>query len=87
MKKNHYKYQLFKRVYGKRQTKWEFLKYEVWRFNIDYSKTIAKKGKQRSVNLELKLKYLENNLKSEENWKLYNHCKNDLETFFWLYCR
>ena len=44
-------------------------------------KPLQKKEKQR-INLELKLKNLESNLKSEENRKLYNYCKNDLETIY-----
>ena len=49
--------------------KWEFLKYEIWKFTIDYTTKIRKKHK---INLEHKLKDLENNLTSEENRKLYN---------------
>ena len=64
------------------QTKWVFLKYEIRKFTIDYSKTIAKKEKMQTINLELKLKHLENNSDSEENRKLYNYCKNDLETIY-----
>ena len=44
------------------QTKWEFLKYKIRKFTINYSKTIAKKRKKQRINLELKLKNLENNL-------------------------
>ena len=62
------------------QIKWEFLKYEIWKFTIDYSKTAAKIRKQHKIDLEQKLKNLENNLTSEENRKLYNHYKNELET-------
>ena len=65
-----------------RQTKREFLKYKIRKFSINYSKTIAKKRKKQIINLELKLKNLENNLNSEEKRKLYNHCKNDLETIY-----
>ena len=34
------------------------------------------------INLELKLKNIVTNLNSEENRKLYNHCKIDLETIY-----
>ena len=64
------------------QTKWEFLKYKIRKFTINYSKTIAKKRKKQRINLELKLKNPENNLNSEEKRKLYNDCKNDLETIY-----
>ena len=45
------------------QTKWKFLKHEIQKFTIDFSKTIAKKSKRQRINLELKLKNLESNLK------------------------
>ena len=64
------------------QMKWEFLKYEIRKFTIDYSKKAAKIRKQQKINLEQKLKNLENNLTSEENRKLYNHYKNELETIY-----
>ena len=48
-KKNDYKKWFNKPIYGKRQTKWEFLKYEIRKFNIDYLKIIAKKGKNRGL--------------------------------------
>ena len=50
------------------QTKWEFLKYEIQTFTIDYSKLLIKKGKKK-INWELKLKSLWSNLNSEENGK------------------
>ena len=62
--------------------KWEFLKFEIRKFTIDYSKTAAKIRKQHKIDLEQKLKNLENNLTSEENGKLYNHYKNELETIY-----
>ena len=52
------------------------------KFTIDYSKTIAGKRKKQRISLDLKLKNLESNLNSEENRKLYNHYKNDLETIY-----
>ena len=48
-KKNDCKKWFNKPIYGKRQTKWEFLKYEIRKFNIDYLKIIAKKGKNRGL--------------------------------------
>ena len=41
--------------------KWEFLKYDIQKLTIDYSKTAAKIRKQHKIDLE-KLKNLENNL-------------------------
>ena len=58
------------------QVKSEFLKYEIQKFTIDYSKTAAKIRKQHKIDLEQKLKNLENNLTSEENRELYNYYKD-----------
>ena len=58
------------------QVKSEFLKYEIQKFTIDYSKTAAKIRKQHKIDLEQKLKNLENNLTSEENRQLYNYYKD-----------
>ena len=57
------------------QVKWEFLKYEIQKFTIDYSKKAAKVRKKHKINFE-------NNLTSEENRKLYTHYKNELETIY-----
>ena len=40
------------------QMKWEFLKFEIRKFTIDYSKTAAKIRKQLKIDLEQKLKIL-----------------------------
>ena len=64
------------------QMKQEFLKYEIRKFTIDYSKIAAKIRKQHKIDLEQKLKNLENNLTSEKNRRLYNHYKNELETIY-----
>ena len=55
------------------QMKWEFLKHEIRKFTIHYSKTAAEIRKQQKIDLAQKLKYLENNLTSEKNKKLCNH--------------
>ena len=55
---------------------WEFLKYEIRKFTNYYSKTAAKIRKQHKIDLEQKLKNLENNLTSEENRQLYNYYKD-----------
>ena len=42
-----------------RQLKWEFLKYEIHKFTIHYTKGLAKERKQKISNLESELKKLE----------------------------
>ena len=59
------------------QMKLEFLKYEIRKFTIDYSKTAAKIRKQHKIDLEHKLRNLENNLTSEENRKRYTIIKTN----------
>ena len=49
-----------------KKTRWKFLKYEIRKFTIDYSKTATKIKKQQIINLEQELKNLEKNLISEE---------------------
>ena len=82
MKKTNYKVTNSNEFLEDAQMKWEFLKFEIRKFTIDYSKTAAKIRKQHKIDLEQKLKNLENNLTSEENGKLYNHYKNELETIY-----
>ena len=45
------------------KTKWEFLKYEIRKFTIDYSKVIAIKKKKQKISLDLKLKNFREQLK------------------------
>ena len=49
------------------QMNWGFLKYEIRKFTINYSKTAVKIRKQHKIDLEHKLKNLGSNLWSEEN--------------------
>ena len=69
-------------VHVSRKLGWEFLTYEIRKFKTDYSKTAVKIRKQHLIDLEQKLKNLENNLTSEENRDLYNHYKNELEPIY-----
>ena len=64
------------------QMKRDFLKYEIRKFMIDYSKTAAKIRKQHQIDLEQKLKNLKKNVTSEKNRKLYNHYKNKLDAIY-----
>ena len=47
--------------------KWGFLKCDIRKFTIDYTKCQAKERKKRQVYLVLELKNLENHLESIEN--------------------
>ena len=56
------------------QVIWEFLKYEIGKFSIEFSKLQAQNKKKEKMFLENKLKKLENNTNYIENLE-YIHCK------------
>ena len=56
------------------QVRWEFLKYEIRKFSIEFSKLQAQNKKKEKTFLENKLKKLENNANDIENLE-YIHCK------------
>ena len=58
------------------QVRWEYLKYEVRKFSIKFSKAQAKKLRLERILLEKKLKNLESNMNNHEE---YNDCKTQLE--------
>ena len=64
------------------QTKWEFLKYEMRKFTISYSKVKAKNSREKRAHLENKLKVLEQNLTSEQFKREYDVCKQELNTIY-----
>ena len=59
-------------------TQWEFLKYEIRKFTIQYSKVKAKKRREKTKTLEENLKTLESDLKNEENILQYNIQREEL---------
>ena len=64
------------------QVKWEYLKFEIKKFTISYSKIRAKNNEKIKSELENKLKHLENNLNDyDKPWK-YNKIKSGLEEIY-----
>ena len=61
------------------QARWEYLKYEVRKFSIKFSKAQAKKLRLERVLLEKKLKTLESNMNNHQE---YNDCKTQLEQIY-----
>ena len=61
------------------QVRWAYLKYEVGKFSIKFSKAQAKKLRLERVLLEKKLKILESNMNNHEE---YNDCKTQLEQIY-----
>ena len=62
--------------------KWEFLKYEIRKFTIGYSKSKAKLKREKVSFLEKKLKDLEQNLNNEETNLQYNSFKDKLNYIY-----
>ena len=65
-----------------RQLKWEFLKYEIGKFTIHYTKGLAKEKKQKILNWESELKKLEISLDDANNLGKYNSIKNELDAIY-----
>ena len=64
------------------QIKWEFLKYQIRKFAIRFSKMRAKEERKQRDELETTLKSLAKNLSTKENQCLYDKCKRDLEEIY-----
>ena len=62
-----------------RQLKWEFLKYEIRKFTIHYTKGLVKERQQKILNLESELKKLEISLDDANNFGKYNCIKIELD--------
>ena len=63
------------------QVRWEFLKYEIRKFSIEFSKLQAQNTKKEKMFFENELKKLENNtnyIKSLE----YKDCRNNLDKIY-----
>ena len=63
------------------QVRWEFLKYEMRKFSIEFSKLQAQNKKKEKTFLENKLKKLENNTNYIENLE-YIDCRNKLDKIY-----
>ena len=64
------------------QVKWEYLKYEIRAFTINFSKRLSKTKKVEQIKLENEIKNLEQNLNSPEKLQQYDSCKVRLEEIY-----
>ena len=64
------------------RSKWEFLKYEIRKFSMKYSKSFKKNETLRKNLLEANLKDFETKLTNDENISLYNNFKKELEEIY-----
>ena len=65
------------------QMKWEYLKYEIRKFTISFSKYKNKLMREKKLNLERKLKLLEAKLNCNEAEDEYNVCKENLNVIYY----
>ena len=63
------------------QVRWKFLKYEIRKFSIEFSKLQAENTKKEKLFLENKLKKLENNTNYTESSE-YIDCRNELDKIY-----
>ena len=61
------------------QVKWEYLKYNIRKYTINFSKKLAKSTNKKIVDLETKLKHFE---KHFENYVDYKVCKQQLDAIY-----
>ena len=63
---------------NKAHLQWEFLKYEIWKFTIEFSKNKAKLKREKLSRLEVKLTELEQNLSNDETKEHYNAYRGEI---------
>ena len=63
------------------QVKWEYMKFQIQKFAISYSKIRAKNNRKTKIDLENKLKDLENDLNNYDKLQKYNKIKSELEEY------
>ena len=78
----HVKTSFHSNVENNEHFKWEFLKYEIRKFTIGYSKNKAKLKREKVSFLEKKLKDLEQNLNNEETKLQCNSFKGELNDIY-----
>ena len=63
-------------------SKWEFLKYQIRKFTIKFSKELAQKARQRQAYLENKIKELELLIVDDKSFDEYTKTKSELEKIY-----
>ena len=67
---------------NKAHLQWEFLKYEIWKFTIEFSKNKAKLKREKLSRLEVKLTELEQNLSNDETKEQYNAYRGEINEIY-----
>ena len=65
------------------QVKWELLKCEIRKFAIKFSKKLAQNYRKLQIDLETKIKNLEQNIINEDKFNEYKTTKDELEKFYY----
>ena len=67
---------------NKPHVQWEFLKYQIWKFNIEFSKNKAKLKREKISRLESKLTESEQNLSNDEAKEQYNAYRDEINEIY-----
>ena len=67
---------------NKAHVQWEFLKYEIRKFTIEFSKNKAKLKREKLSRLEVKLTELEQNLSNDEAKEQYNAYRGEINEIY-----
>ena len=73
----------FNSAFGnKAHVQWEFLKYEIWKFTIEFSKNKAKLKREKLSRFEVKLTELEQNLSNDKAKEQYNAYRGEINEIY-----
>ena len=64
------------------QVKWEYMKFQIRKFTISYTKIRAKNNRRIKNDLENKWKDLKNDLNNYDQLQKYNEIKSELEKIY-----
>ena len=64
------------------QVKWEYLKYNIRKYTINFSKKLAKNTNKKIVDLETKLKHFEKDYENYVDHIDYKVCKQPLDAIY-----
>ena len=64
------------------QVMWDYIKFQIRKFTISYSKIRVKNTRRIKDDLEKKLKDLQNDLNSDDQLQKYNEIKSELEKIY-----
>ena len=73
----------FNSTFGnKAHVQWEVLKYESWKFSVEFSKNKVKLRRDKLSCIEVKLKELKQNLRDDEAKEQYNAYRSEINEIY-----